>query len=122
MKKVSLGIHIMVVGLLAFATGARAETISMVANIGHDFVASGQTHSAGIYKLSRLTPETLLLQCKETGESVVLLPSMYDYTLSGQRPALKLRLTGDVYYLTEVVTASGVYSLRVSHDITHHGQ
>lgn len=122
MKKVSLGTHIMVIGLLAFATGARAETNSMVANIGHDFVVSGQQHSAGVYKVSRLTPEMLLLQSKETGESVVLLTSMYDYTLSGQRPGVKLRLTGDVYYLSEVVTAFGVYWLPTPRDITHHRQ
>jgi hypothetical protein len=111
MKKFWLGIPIIVAGLFTLATGVWAETGNIVANIDHDFVASGQAHPAGKYRVYRLSPEELILRSEETGASVFLIPSMHDETLAWQQPEVKLRLAGDVYYLSEVVTGLGVYKL-----------
>ena len=121
MKKFLLGTLIMIAGLFAVASGARAQTSGGVTvHINQDFVAGGKALAAGTYKVYQGSPETgqwLILRSKETGASVFLLPSTHDGVVLGQFEA-KLRRAGDVYYLSEVVTHLGVYTFRAPHALT----
>src|SRR5437667_9844142 len=118
MKKYLLGILVMIVGLvagvLALAVGARAETGGVImVHINQDFIAGGKALSAGTYKVYQGSPQTgqwLILRSKETGASVFLLPSTHDGAFPGQFEA-KLTRAGSFYYLSEVVTDLGVYTL-----------
>ena len=121
MKKFLLGTLVMVAGLFALASGARAETNSVVTiHINQDFIAGGKTLAAGTYKVYQGSPETgqwLILRSKETGASVFLLPSTHDGIFPGQFQA-KLRRAGNVYYLSEVVTDLGVYTFPAPQALT----
>jgi hypothetical protein len=57
------------------------------------------------------------LRSKETGDSVFLLPNSHDGAFPGQFEA-KLKRAGGVYYLSEVVTELGVYTLPAPHAMT----
>ena len=111
MKTLLLGIAVTIASLFGMATGARAETGTIVVNIDRDFVASGKTFSAGKYTVFRLSPVTLVLRRVDTGVSVFLISSNQNPAHSGQSLEVKLTLAGDVYYLSEVATDLGVYSL-----------
>jgi hypothetical protein len=118
MKKFLLGT--LIIGLFALAPGARAETGDVVVHINQDFIAGGKAFSAGTYKVYQGSPQTgqwLILRCKETGALAYLLPSMHDGAFAGQLE-VKLRRTGNMYYLSEVVTDLGVYKLPAPHALT----
>jgi hypothetical protein len=120
MKEFLLGTLVMIAGLLALATGARAQTGDVMIHINQDFIAGGKTFSAGIYKVYQGSPQTgqwLILRSKETGASVYLLPSTHDWAFPGQLEA-KLTRAGNLYYLSEVVTELGIYSLPAPHILT----
>jgi hypothetical protein len=116
MKKFLLGTLVMIAGLiagvLALTAGARAETGGVMVHIHHDFIAGGNSFSAGTYKIYQgsQTGQWLILRSKETGASVFLLPNMHDGAFPGQFEA-KLMQAGNLYYLSEVVTELGVYTL-----------
>jgi len=101
----------MIVAGLVLPTAASAES-NVVANINHDFVAGGQTHSAGTYRVYRLSSETLILQSEETRASIFLHPNMHEHLLPGQQPKIKLIRSEGIYYLSEVHTDLTAYTLR----------
>jgi hypothetical protein len=109
MKRVSLSIFVIVAGLM-LANVASAET-NIIANINCDFVAGSKTHSAGRYKVYRLSSEALVLQSEKKRVSVFLHPSMHKDLLPGQQPEIKLIRSKGVYYLSEVQTDLSVYTL-----------
>jgi hypothetical protein len=120
MKKFLLGTLVLIAGVLALAVGARAETGDVMIQINQDFIAGGKTFSAGTYKVYPGSPQTgqwLILRSKETGASVYLLPSTHDWAFPGQFEA-KLTRAGNLYYLSEVVTELGIYTLPAPHILT----
>ena len=125
MKKYLLGILVMIAGLVAgvltLAVGAHAEIGGVImVHINQDFIAGGKAFSAGTYKVyqgSAQTGQWLILRSKDTGDSVFLLPSSHDGAFPGQFGA-KLRRAGNLYYLREVVTDLGVYTLPAPHALT----
>jgi hypothetical protein len=123
MKKFLLDTFVMIAGIVVLVAGARAETGVMV-NITHDFIAGGKALSAGAYNVYQGSPETgqwLILRSKETGASVFLLPSAHDGAFPGQFEA-KLTRSGNVFYLSEVVTDLGVYTLPAPHALKQTAQ
>jgi hypothetical protein len=108
MKRVSLSIFVIVAGLM-LANVASAET-NIIANINCDFVAGSKTHSAGRYKVYRLSSEALVLQSEKKRVSV-FHPSMHKDLVPGQQPKIKLIRSKGVYYLSEVQTDLSVYTL-----------
>jgi hypothetical protein len=123
MKKFLLGTFVMIAAIVVLSAGARAETGVMV-NISHDFIAGGKALSAGAYKIYQGSPETgqwLILRSKETRASAFLLPSAHDGAFPGQFEA-KLTQAGKVFYLSEVVTDLGVYTLPVPHALKETAQ
>jgi hypothetical protein len=120
MKKFLLGTLVMIAGLLALAAGARAQTGDVMIHINRDFIAGGKTFSAGTYRVyqgSSQTGQWLILRSKETGTSVYLLPRTHDWAFPGQFEA-KLTRAGNLYYLSEVVTELGIYTLPAPHALT----
>ncbi len=125
MKKFLLGTLVLIAGLiagvLALTAGARAETgVVVTVHINQDFIAGGKAFSGGTYKVYQGSPQTgqwLILRCEETGASVFLLPSTHDGAFPGQFEA-KLTRAGSVYYLSEVATDLGVYTLPAPHALT----
>jgi hypothetical protein len=121
MKKFLLGTFIMVAGLFALASGARAESNSAVTiHVNQDFIAGGKALPPGTYKVYQGSPETgqwIILRSKETGASVFLLPSTHDGVFPGKFEA-KLRRVGTVYYLSEVVTDLGIYTFSAPRALT----
>ncbi len=113
MKKHLLGGIIVLTGLFALATGAQAGTGDIVVKIDQDFIAGEKAFPAGTYKVIQDSPGTsqvLILRGEQPGESIFLLPTTRDAS-SPERPEVRLTRVGDAYYLTEVATELGVYSL-----------
>jgi hypothetical protein len=111
MKKFLLITLITIASLFTVAAKAQAGTGVVVAYIHEDFVAGGKTLPAGTYKVYQGSPETgqMLILSGEKG-SVFLIPSMHNQAVAGQFK-VNLKRAGNVYYLSEVATDLGVYSL-----------
>lgn len=113
MKKYLFSALITLAGLFALAASSRAQTGDVVVRIEQDFTAGGKAFPAGTYKVlqsSAGTAQTLILRNQESGGSAFLIPTAHD-ALSSKQPEVKLTRVGDVYYLTEVATELGVYTL-----------
>lgn len=104
-------------GLLALATGLRADDRDLVAHIDHEFVAAGQTFPAGTY---RFVPESTsqFLTIRSNGRaSVFVIPMVFEGSAQGLEHVAFQRL-GGVNYLSEVATPFGVYTLAVPREST----
>jgi hypothetical protein len=113
MKKYLLGAFITFTGLFVLAAGAQAATGDVVVHINQDFVAGGKAFPAGTYKVLQDvtgTGQDLILRGEQAGESAFLVPNTHDSSYP-QRLEVKLTRVGDVYYLSEVATELGVYTL-----------
>jgi hypothetical protein len=113
MKKYLLSALIMLTRLFALATGAQAGTGDIVVEIKQDFMAGGKAFPAGKYKVIRDFPGTsqaLILRGEQPDASAFLIPTTHDGSWS-QQPEVKLTRVGGAYYLSEVVTDLGVYTL-----------
>ena len=113
MKKYLFIALVALAGLFALAASSQAQTGDVVVQIKQDFTAGGKAFPAGTYKVLQASPgtaQTLILRNQESGGSAFLIPTAHD-ALSSKQPEVKLTRVGDVYYLTEVATELGVYSL-----------
>jgi hypothetical protein len=112
MKKFLLITLITIASLFTVAAKAQAGTGVVVAYIHEDFVAGGKTLPAGTYKVYQGSPETgqMLILSGEKGGAIFLIPSMHNQAVTGQFK-VNLKRAGNVYYLSEVATDLGVYSL-----------
>jgi hypothetical protein len=112
MKKYFVGTLMMFSILLALAAGAQAESNDVVVHIRQAFVAGGKALPAGTYRIHQDfsgVGEGLVLS-GDAGASALLLPISHDEALN-QGPEVKLMRVGDLYYLSEVTTGRGVYTL-----------
>jgi hypothetical protein len=113
MKKQLLGAVIVLTGLFALAIGVQAETGDIVVKIDQDFVAGGKALPAGTYTIVRDSPGTsdvLFLRGEQAGATAFLLPATWDPSVPVQ-PQVRLTRVGDTYYLSEVSTEAGVFTL-----------
>ena len=113
MRKYLLGALITLTGLFVLAAGAQAETGDVVVHIKQDFVAGGKAFPAGTYKVLQDVTGTghdLILRGEQPGDSAFLVPNTHDSSYP-KRLEVKLTRVGDVYYLSEVATELGVYTL-----------
>lgn len=118
MKKYLLGALITLTSLFALAAGAQAQTGNTVVHINQDFVAGGKSLPAGTYRiLEDLTGSGLALILRGDHQSAFLLPTTHDGIGPEQRQ-VKLTRVGDMYYLTEVTTDFGVYTLAAPSSVT----
>jgi hypothetical protein len=120
MKKYLFGALVAVTGLIALATGAQAQTGSIVVHIHQDFIAGNRMFPAGTYKigqdLSGSAP-LLVLRGTKPGAASFVLATTLDSS-SPQQLKVKLTRLGDVYYLSEVATETGVYTLAPTKYVT----
>jgi hypothetical protein len=120
MKKYLLGTLVTFGCLLALAAGVQAEEGEVVVHLAQDFVAGGKMLPAGTYEVHRTLPETgqaLTLRNEESGESAFLVIATHDAS-SPDQPHVKLTQVGGVYYLSEVATELGVYTLPAPRELT----
>jgi hypothetical protein len=113
MKKYFLSALITLTSLFALAGGARAEPGYVVVHIQQDFVAGGKALPAGTYRVYQDLPGTgqaLVLLGDAAGASAILIPTMH-VASSPERLRVKLTRVANVYYLSEVATELGVYTL-----------
>jgi hypothetical protein len=120
MKKYLLGTLVAVTCLFALAARVQAEEGDVVVHITQDFLAGGKMLPAGTYAVHRTLPETgqaLMLRGEESGESAFLVIATHDASLP-DRPHVKLTQVEEVYYLSEVATELGVYTLPAPRELT----
>ena len=113
MKKQLLGAVIVLTGLFALATGAQAGTGDIVVKIDQDFMAGGKAFPPGEYEVIRISPglsDALILRGEQAGATAFLLPATWDASVQVQ-PQVRLTRVGDTYYLSEVSTEAGVFTL-----------
>jgi len=115
MKKQYLTVLFTMVCICGLALGADAKDV-VVANIPHDFVASGQVLPAGSYRVNRVdvagTPVALQIISYENGASAFLTPAFFDDTESGNLH-LTFEHTGGKYFLNGIETPTGKYVIAV---------
>ena len=114
MKRQLLGAVIVLMGLFALGTGARAETGDIVVTIAQDFIAGGKAFPAGTYEVVRNSPglsDTLILRSKQASGSTFLLPATWDASVQVEVPQVQLTRVGDSYYLSTVSTEAGIFTL-----------
>ena len=121
MKKYLFSALVVFAGLFALAASSQAQTGDVVVQIKQDFTAGGKAFPGGSYKVlqsSLGTGQTLVLRNQESGASAILIPTAHD-AFSSKQAEVKLTRVGDVYYLTEVGTELGVYTLAPARVETH---
>lgn len=114
MKKSFLRILLVLVGFAGFAMSANAQQADQVqVKIPFSFVAGGQTHPAGEYKITRLRdeePRVLLLVDVENHANVVLLFPESQETTHG-RAQLGFTTVENQHFLSRIETADYTYNL-----------
>ena len=98
--------------LLGSGVTARAQdTEGVRVNVPFEFVAGGETLPAGTYTVGRLSPEPYsTIVITGNGHGALVLPSAIDGPRAEQ-PKLSFEHVGDKYFLSEVDTPGGNYTL-----------
>jgi hypothetical protein len=101
--------------VLAPSLGARAQDENtMTATMPHDFVASGAVLPAGVYKIRRIDSPgavaVLHIQNQQTGTSTFVLPTGFAEA-PGEQAQVRLQRVGGKYFLTELRTPVGIYTM-----------
>ena len=119
MKKSYLTVVLTLTCLLGLGISASAQdTSNIVANVPFEFVAGGKTLPAGTYSVGSVFPESdLTLIIRSLDKGGVLLPIIFDGASGGQAK-LSFEHVGDTYFLGEVQTPAGVYTIGTRRAIT----
>jgi hypothetical protein len=117
MKKHFVGVLAAAFGMAAFAMAAKAATSDqLVVNVPHEFVVSGKTLPAGIYRVNRLSDSSvgeLALVNVEKHASVLLNASEWEDARANQ-PKLQFQQIAGQYFLSSIQTAEHVFAIPVS--------
>lgn len=116
MKKQYSFVLLALIAVLGFSAGAQAQQEGgVVANIPYEFVAGGKTLPAGTYTITRVSPDTtsaLEIRNEQTlRHCVMLLP--VSTAVAADHANVSFQRVGDTYYLRQVATSAGVYTLPV---------
>jgi hypothetical protein len=125
MKKpyVTVLVALMCVITLGLAAQAQDED-TVIAKVPYDFVAGGAALPAGTYRISRVDTggiRELEISSYETGASAFLLPTVFA-DASAEHAKLTLASVGGKYFLNEIQTANGVYTLALPRSVVMVGQ
>jgi hypothetical protein len=127
MKRSFVAAVLTFVCVLGIGVSARAQDAdAVVVTVPFEFVAGGATLPAGDYRVSRVTPsanrELAIRSYDKVG--ALLLPVAFDGVTS-DKPTLSFEHVGDKYFLSDIKTEGGVYTLalppkqiRVAHENT----
>jgi len=101
--------------------GARAASAGDIAvDVPYEFVVGGKTLPAGHYTLGRLHSldrSVLVLNSYEQHASVVLVPTYFDDTTTGD-VHLNFNKVGEQYFLSTIATLDGAYNFVTPHSAT----
>jgi hypothetical protein len=119
MKKSYLTVVLTLTCLLGLSISARAQDASnIVVNVPFEFVAGGKTLPAGTYSVGCVFPESdsiLIIRSHDKGE--FLLPIVFNGASGGQAK-LSFEHVGETYFLGEVQTPAGVYTIETPRAMT----
>ena len=114
MKQQLARVLLMIIGLFALVTGAKAETHrEVIVKIPYEFVAGGRTLPAGTYTVSRLSDDRLAglsIVSREQRSGVLVLPNQFE-NRSADDTKISFERVGGMYFLRSIETLDGVYSL-----------
>jgi hypothetical protein len=110
--------------VLGLGVIARAQDASgVIAKVPFEFVAGGKTLPAGTYRVSHVfSPETnpgLFIRSDKDG--AMLLPIVFDGA-AAEQAELSFAHVGDKYFLSEVGTPAGVYTIATPRAMTQLAQ
>jgi hypothetical protein len=116
MKKYYLTVLFTLVCVFGLGLDARAQDEdTVVAKVPYDFVVSGTVLPAGTYRVSRVETSgqrELVIRNDETGASVILIPTVFAGA-PAEHTRLSLQPVGDKYFLSEIQTSNGVYTIAI---------
>lgn len=115
-KKSFLRILLVLAGFAGLAISVSAQQPDqLLVKIPFSFVAAGQTHPAGEYKVSRLRDEEprilLLANLENRGDVVMLFPESQE--APHRRAQLAFATVDDQHFLSRIETADHAYNLSV---------
>jgi hypothetical protein len=119
MKKLFSTTVLSLICLLGLGISAHAQDASRLAvTVPFDFIAGGQTLPAGTYTVSRASQSSWVgLAIRSYDNGVFLLPVAFDDAAADQAK-LAFAHVGDKYFLSEVDTPVGVYSIAMPRAMT----
>src|SRR6266849_2858741 len=116
MKKYYLAVLFTSIFVLGLGLGARAQDEdTVVAKVPYDFVVAGTVLPAGTYRVSRVETSgqrELIIRNYETGASVFLIPTVFA-DAPAEHARLSLQPVGNKYFLSEIQTSNGVYTIAI---------
>jgi len=119
MKKSYLTVVLTLACLLGLGISASAQdTSNIVVNVPFEFVAGGTTLPAGTYSFGRVSPDSRSGLIIRSYESSVLLLPIAVHEASAEQAKLIFEHVGDNYFLSEVETPAGVYTIETPRAIT----
>ena len=126
MKKSYLAAVLTLMCLLGTGVRAHAQDIdAVVVNVPFEFVAGGATLPAGDYRVSRLDPTVnreLAISGYNKG-TAFLLPLTFDGDgVPASQPTLSFEHVGGKYFLTQIKTTGGVYTMTASREMVMLGK
>jgi hypothetical protein len=114
MKKQYFAVLFTLMCVLGLGPRAQAQDEdTVIAQVPHDFVAGGAVLPAGTYRVSRVDTagtRELLIRGYETGASAFLIPTVFA-DAPAEHAHLSLQPVGNKYFLSEIQTANGVYTI-----------
>lgn len=126
MKRSYLTAVLMLTCLLGIGVSARAQDAdAVVVSVPFEFVAGGATLPAGEYRVSRINPginQELAISGYNKG-SAFLLPLAFDGVMvADHEPALSFEHVRGKYFLSEIKTLGGVYTMPASREMVMLGK
>jgi len=117
MKKQYVTVLFTLICVLGLGLGARAqEEDTVVTKVPFDFVAGGKVLPAGTYRVSRVAPisgsRELEMSSYETGESVFVIPTVFDDVRS-DKAQFNFEHLEDRYFLSAIETPIGTYTIDI---------
>ena len=113
MNKIFLRIALVLAGFAGLTISAKAQAVDgLIVKVPFEFVAAGQTHPAGEYRISRLRdeePRILLLTSVENRSDIVLLFPQTAETSLG-KAKLDFATVGDQRVLSRIETDFYAYT------------
>ena len=119
MKKSCFMAVLMLTCLFGVGISARAQgTDAVVVSVPFEFVVGGATLPAGKYRVSRVSSgvsQELAIR-GDNKENAFMLPLAFDNS-AGNQPSLSFAHVGGKYFLSEIKTPAGVYTMATSREM-----
>jgi len=126
MKKSYMTAVLMLMCLLGVGVSARAQDAdAVVVSVPFEFVAGGATLPAGEYRVSRVYPgvnRELAISGYNKGGAFLLPLTFGGAAAADGQEKLSFEHIGGKYFLTEIKTLSGVYTLPASREMVMLGK